>query len=412
MSTAAAAPEPQAQPASPGSSEPRPGGRFAVLQRVAQGELGSLRVLLGLVVIWGIFTIANERFLTATNLVNLSLQIAATGMISIGVVLVLLLGEIDLSVAIVSGLCASIMAVLVEQHGWAAAPGIAAAIAAGALIGLFQGSVVTRFGIPSFVVTLAGLIGWQGALLLVLGDTGTVNITNPTITDLAGKFFTGATAWIIAAVVVALFALSSLDARRRRLRAGLVAATPVVVAVRVAAVALVSFGVVAVLTEDRGVPLALVILIAFVVVFDFIVRRTRFGRHILAVGGNAEAAHRAGIRVDRVRIMVFVLGSALAACGGILLASRLLAVNQSSGGSDLLLLAIAGPVIAGTSLFGGRGTVWSALLGGLVIGSISNGMDLLALPSSTKYMVTGGVLLAAVVVDAAARQRRQRSGRV
>jgi D-xylose transport system permease protein len=411
MSTAAAAPEPQAQPASPGSSEPRP-GRFAVFQRVAQGELGSLRVLLGLVVIWGIFTIANERFLTATNLVNLSLQIAATGMISIGVVLVLLLGEIDLSVAIVSGLCASIMAVLVEQHGWAAAPGIAAAIGAGALIGLFQGGVVTRFGIPSFVVTLAGLIGWQGALLLVLGNTGTVNITNPTITDLAGKFFTGATAWIIAAVVVALFALSSLDARRRRLRAGLVAATPVVVAVRVAAVALVSFGVVAVLTEDRGLPLALVILIAFVVVFDYVVRRTRFGRHILAVGGNAEAARRAGIRVDRVRIMVFVLGSSLAACGGILFASRLLAVNQSSGGSDLLLLAIAGPVIAGTSLFGGRGTVWSALLGGLVIGSISNGMDLLALPSSTKYMVTGGVLLAAVVVDAAARQRRQRTGRV
>ncbi len=412
MSTAAATPEPQAQPASPGSSEPRPGGRFAVFQRVAQGELGSLRVLFGLVVIWGIFTIANDRFLTATNLVNLSLQIAATGMISIGVVLVLLLGEIDLSVAIVSGLCSAIMAVLIEQHGWAAAPGIAAAIVAGMLIGLFQGGVVTRFGIPSFVVTLAGLIGWQGALLLVLGDTGTVNITNPTITDLAGKFFTGATAWIIAAVVVALFALSALDARRRRLRAGLVAATPVVVAVRVAAVALVSFGVVAVLTQDRGLPLALVILIGFVVVFDYVVRRTRFGRHILAVGGNAEAARRAGIHVDRVRIMVFVLGSALAACGGILSASRLLAVNQSSGGSDLLLLAIAGPVIAGTSLFGGRGTVWSALLGGLVIGSISNGMDLLALPSSTKYMVTGGVLLAAGVVDAAARQRRQRSGRV
>ncbi len=412
MSTAAAAPEPQAQPASPGSSEPRPDGRFAVFQRVAQGELGSLRVLFGLVVIWGIFTIANDRFLTATNLVNLSLQIAATGMISIGVVLVLLLGEIDLSVAIVSGLCSAVMAVLIEQHGWAAAPGIAAAIAAGALIGLFQGSVVTRFGIPSFVVTLAGLIGWQGALLLVLGDTGTVNITNPTITDLAGKFFTGATAWIIAAAVVALFALSALDARRRRLRAGLVAATPVVVAVRVAAVALVSFGVVAVLTQDRGLPLALVILIGFVVVFDYVVRRTRFGRHILAVGGNAEAARRAGIHVDRVRIMVLVLGSSLAACGGILSASRLLAVNQSSGGSDLLLLAIAGPVIAGTSLFGGRGTVWSALLGGLVIGSISNGMDLLALPSSTKYMVTGGVLLAAVVVDAAARQRRQRSGRV
>jgi len=409
MSTAAAAPGPDTTPA---AAERPEGGRFAVVQRVAQGELGSLRVLIGLVVIWAIFTIANERFLTATNLVNLALQIAATGMISIGVVLVLLLGEIDLSVAIVSGLCAAIMAVLIEQHGWAAVPGIAAAIAAGAAIGLFQGSVVTRFGIPSFVVTLAGLIGWQGLLLLVLGDTGTVNITNPTITDLAGKFFTGAAAWIIAAVVVALFALASLDARRRRLRAGLVAATPPVVALRVVAVAVVAFGVVAVLTQDRGLPLALVILIAFVVVFDYVVRRTRFGRHMLAVGGNAEAARRAGIRVTRVRVTVFVLASALAACGGILSASRLLAVNQSSGGSDLLLLAIAGPVIAGTSLFGGRGTVWSALLGGLVIGSISNGMDLLALPSSTKYMVTGGVLLAAVVVDAAARQRRQRSGRV
>ncbi|HEX4806162.1 MAG TPA: sugar ABC transporter permease [Conexibacter sp.] len=412
MSTAAATPEPSATPAPAPAPERRPEGRFAVLHRVAQGELGSLRVLIGLVVIWAIFTIANERFLTATNLVNLSLQIAATGMISVGVVLVLLLGEIDLSVAIVSGLCAAIMAVLVEQHGWAAVPGIAVALLAGALIGLFQGSVVTRFGIPSFVVTLAGLIGWQGALLLVLGSTGTVNLTNPAIVELAGDFFKGTTAWIIAAVIVAAFALSSLDARRRRLRAGLVAATPVVVAVRVAAVAVVSFGVVAILDQDRGVPLALVILIAFVVVFDYVVRRTRFGRHVLAVGGNAEAARRAGIRVNRVRVIVFMLASVLAACGGILGASRLLAVNQSSGGSDLLLLAIAGPVIAGTSLFGGRGTVWSALLGGLVIGSISNGMDLLALPSSTKFMVTGGVLLAAVVVDAAARQRRARTGRV
>ncbi|HET6448193.1 MAG TPA: sugar ABC transporter permease [Conexibacter sp.] len=409
MSTAAAAPEPGTTPVAEREQED---SRFAVLQRVAQGELGSLRVLIGLVVIWAIFTLANDRFLTATNLVNLSLQIAATGMISIGVVLVLLLGEIDLSVGIVSGLCAGIMAVLVEQHGWPAVPGIAAAIAAGAAIGLFQGSIVARFGIPSFVVTLAGLIGWQGALLLVLGSTGTVNITNSAIVDLAGTFYSGATAWIIAAVVVALFALSSLDARRRRLRSGLVAATPVVVAVRVAAVALVAFGVVAVLDQDRGLPLALVILVAFVVVFDFVVRRTRFGRHVLALGGNAEAARRAGIRINRVRVTVFVLASSLAACGGILFASRLLAVNQSSGGSDLLLLAIAGPVIAGTSLFGGRGTVWSALLGGLVIGSISNGMDLLALPSSTKYMVTGGVLLAAVVVDAAARQRRQRAGRV
>jgi D-xylose transport system permease protein len=411
MSTAAAAPEPETTGAAVAVGEERE-GRFAVLQRVAQGELGSLRVVLGLVVIWTIFTLANDRFLTSTNLVNLSLQIAATGMISIGVVLVLLLGEIDLSVAIVSGLCAAIMAVLCEQHGWPAVPGIAAGVAAGAAIGLFQGAVVTRFGIPSFVVTLAGLIGWQGALLWVLGDTGTVNITTPAVIDLAGTFFDGPTAWIIAAIVVAAFAAATLNARRRRLAAGLVAATVPVAVGRILAVALVAFGVVAVLTADRGLPLALVILVAFVVVFDYVVRRTRFGRHVLAVGGNAEAARRAGIHVNGVRVAVFVLASSLAACGGILFASRLLAVNQTSGGSDLLLLAIAGPVIAGTSLFGGRGTVWAALLGGLVIGSITNGMDLLALPSSTKYMVTGGVLLAAVVVDAAARQRRQRAGRV
>lgn len=407
MSTAAQ-PAPAPVPAAP----ERPPRLLAMLQRVAQGELGSMRVLIGLIVIWTVFTIANDRFLTSTNLVNLSLQIAATGTISVGVVLVLLLGEIDLSVGIVSGLCAGVMAVLAEQHGWAPVLAIAAAIGVGAAIGLFQGSIVTRFGIPSFVVTLAGLIGWQGALLWVLGDTGTVNITQPAIVDLAGTFFDGATAWILAALVVAGFAGSSLAARRRRLRAGLEAAAPAVIAIRVAAVAAVTFGVVAVLTDDRGVPLALVILVAFVVIFDYIVRRTTFGRHILAVGGNTEAARRAGIAVNRIRVSVFVLASAMAACGGILFASRLLAVNQSSGGSDLLLLAIAGPVIAGTSLFGGRGTVWSALLGGLVIGSISNGMDLLALPSSTKYMVTGGVLLAAVVIDAAARQRRQQAGRV
>lgn len=406
--SAAAQPASDTVPAAPGQ---RP-QRFAMLQRVAQGELGSMRVLLGLIVIWTVFTLANDRFLTSTNLVNLSLQIAATGTISVGVVLVLLLGEIDLSVGIVSGLCAGVMAVLAEQQGWSPYLAILAAIAVGAAIGLFQGGIVTRFGIPSFVVTLAGLIGWQGALLWVLGTTGTVNITQQPIIDLAGTFFDGGTAWLLAAVVTAAFAASSLLARRRRLSAGLVAATTPIIAARVVAVAVVTFGVTAVLTNDRGVPLALVILIGFVVIFDYIVRRTTFGRHVLAVGGNTEAARRAGIPVVRVRVTVFVLASALAACGGILFASRLLAVNQSSGGSDLLLLAIAGPVIAGTSLFGGRGTVWSALLGGLVIGSISNGMDLLALPSSTKYMVTGGVLLAAVVIDAAARQRRQAAGRV
>lgn len=400
------------EPAAGGGGEHPNGSRFGFLQRFAQGELGSLQVILALVVIWTVFTVANDRFLTSTNLVNLALQIAGIGMISVGVVMVLLLGEIDLSVGIVSGLCAAVMAVLNVQHGWDPYLAIAAAIAVGAAIGLFQGTVVTALGIPSFVVTLAGLIGWQGVLLWVLGDTGTVNLTDPKIIGLAGTFYRGATAWILGAIVVVLFGLACVNARRRRLKAGVPAATPLAVALRVIGVAVIVFGVIQVLTNDRGVPLAILILIGTVVIFDYIVRRTTFGRHVLAVGGNEEAARRAGIRVRRIRVAVFMISSVMAACGGILLASRLLAVNQGSGGSDLLLLAIAGPVIAGTSLFGGRGTVWSALLGALVIGSISNGMDLLAFPSSTKNMVTGAVLLAAVVVDALARQRRRQMGRV
>ncbi|ADB53744.1 sugar ABC transporter permease [Conexibacter woesei] len=403
---------PATEPAAGGGGEQPNGSRFGVVQRFAQGELGSLQVILALVVIWTVFTVANDRFLTSTNLVNLALQIAGIGMISVGVVMVLLLGEIDLSVGIVSGLCAAVMAVLNVQHGWDPYLAIAAALVVGAAIGLFQGTIVTALGIPSFVVTLAGLIGWQGVLLWVLGDTGTVNLTDPKIIGLAGTFYRGATAWALGAIVVVLFALACINARRRRVKAGVPAATPLLVALRVIGVAVIVFGVIAVLTDDRGVPLAILILIGTVVIFDYIVRRTTFGRHVLAVGGNEEAARRAGIRVRRIRVAVFMISSVMAACGGILLASRLLAVNQGSGGSDLLLLAIAGPVIAGTSLFGGRGTVWSALLGALVIGSISNGMDLLAFPSSTKNMVTGAVLLAAVVVDALARQRRRQMGRV
>ena len=381
-------------------------------RRLAEGELGSLRVVIVLAVIWTIFTIANDRFLTAVNLTNLTLQIAAVGTISIGVVLVLLLGEIDLSVGAVSGLAAAVMATLSVKQGWGAVPAILAGLVAGAAIGLFQGTIATRLGIPSFVVTLAGLLAWQGALLRVLGDTGTINLTDPGITNLAGKFLADATGWVVAAVVVAAIAGFTLMGRRRRLAAGLEAEPMAVLALRLGAAAAAIFAAVAVVNADRGVPVALLILVGLVVLFDVLVTRTTFGRHIFAVGGNAEAARRAGINVPLVRTVVFVLASTMAAAGGILAASRLLAVNQSSGASDLLLLAIAGPVIAGVSLFGGRGTVWAALLGALVIGSISNGMDLLGLESSVKFMVTGGVLLAAVSLDAIARQRRRAHGRL
>jgi len=381
-------------------------------RRLAEGELGSLRVLIVLAVIWTIFTIANDRFLTAVNLTNLALQIAAVGTISVGVVLVLLLGEIDLSVGAVSGLAAAVTATLSVKSGWGAWPAIAAGLACGAVIGLLQGTVATRLGIPSFVVTLAGLLGWQGALLAVLGNAGTLNIADPSITSLAGTFFSDLAGWLVAAVCIAAIVLSTLGRRRRRLAVGLEVEPAAVIGLRVGASSAAVLIAVAIVNADRGLPLALVILVGLVVVVHGLITRTSFGKHVFAVGGNAEAARRAGINVARVRTIVFVLCSTLAAFGGILAASRLLAVNQSSGSGDLLLLAIAGPVIAGVSLFGGRGSVWGALLGALVIGSIANGMDLLALESSVKFMVTGGVLLAAVALDAVGRQRRQAHGRV
>jgi D-xylose transport system permease protein len=376
------------------------------LRALGRGELGSVRVLVGIAVIWTIFQIANDRFLSAVNLSNLTLQIAATATISIGVVLVLLLGEIDLSVGAVSGLAAGVMAVLSVQHGWPPILGIVAGLGVGLAIGLLNGFMVTTFGIPSFVVTLAGLLAWQGALLFVLGDTGSVNLPPSIITDLTTTFFDPVVGWALGIAGIVAYVASVLLARRRRAAAGLELGPLAGVVVRIAVVAAAIVAAVAILNSDRGVPLAAVIVLALTLVFTFITERTRYGRHIYAVGGNAEAARRAGIRINGLKISVFALASTLAAAGGILAASRLLAVNQQSGTGDVLLLAIAGPVIAGTSLFGGRGFVWSALLGALVIGSISNGMDLLALDSDVKFMITGAVLLGAVTIDAVTQRRR------
>jgi D-xylose transport system permease protein len=396
----------------PATAEKVRAARTETLRRFVQGDLASLRVVVGLAVIWIIFQSQNDRFLSAENLTNLMLQITAVGLISVGIVYVLLLGEIDLSVGAVSGLAAAVMAVLNVQHGWNPYLAIAAGVLVGTTIGLFQGSVFSRFGVPSFVVTLAGLLAWQGALLQVLGSTGSINITDPKITGLANTFYSDAVGWIVAVLVIGAYAAVVVAGHRRRVAAGLAGEGVGPLAIRVGLVAIVALVATAILNSDRGLPLAVLILLGFVVGMEYVVKRTRFGRHIYAVGGNAEAARRAGIRLNGVRLAVFAICSTMAAIGGIMAASRLLAVNQSSGGSDLLLLAIAGPVIAGTSLFGGRGSVWTALLGALVIGSISNGMDLLALSSAVKFMVTGGVLLIAVIVDAIARQQRQAAGRV
>jgi D-xylose transport system permease protein len=299
------------------------------------------------------------------------------------------------------------MAVLIVKHDVSPVLAMLAALATGAAIGLFTGSMITRFRIPSFVITLAGLLLWEGLQLYVLGATGTINLPNDLVTKLTSTFFSPAVGWIIAALAIVCMCGLAYFGRARRQRAGLPADSVRAPVIRLVVVGAAIVAALVIFNKDRGLPLAVVIVVGLALVFVFITEQTRFGRHIFAVGGNAEAARRAGIRIDRVRIIVFVLGSALAAGGGILAASRLLAVNQSSGGSDLLLMAIAGPVIAGTSLFGGRGSVWSALLGALVIGSIANGMDLLSLSASVKFMVTGGVLILAVTLEAATRLRRQ-----
>ena len=316
--------------------------------------------------------------------------------------LVLLLGEIDLSVGAVSGLAASVMAVLSVKEGLAPELAIVAGLLVGTAIGLFNGFIVTFFGIPSFVVTLAGLLGWQGVQLLVLGDTGSINLPpehhhRPHRDLLRPGRSAGRSRSARSPPTRRACCSRAGDAQRAGLEAPPLGST----VIRIGLVAAAIVAAVLILNADRGVPLAAVIVVGLTTIFAFITERTRYGRHIFAVGGNQEAARRAGIRINRIKISVFALASTLAAFGGILAASRLLAVNQQSGSGDVLLLAIAGPVIAGTSLFGGRGFVWSALLGAIVIGSISNGMDLLGLDSDVKFMITGAVLLAAVTIDAA-----------
>src|SRR4051812_32154268 len=284
------------------------GGPLAILAR-----LGSLRVFLVLAVIWVIFQTQNSNFLTSFNLTNLVLQIAGVGTISIGVTLILLLGEIDLSVGAVSGLAAAVMAVLNTKHGWGPIPAIVAGLLVGTAIGALNGFFVTRFNIPSFVVTLAGLLAWQGALLQVLGNTGTINLTNPTIVGLANTFYSKTFGWILAIVVIGTYALSGVLERVRRTRANLAPPSLRNFIIRLVAVAVATIVTVAVLNSDCGIPLAGLIVVGLTAIFVFLTERTKWGRHVYSVGGNAEASRRAGIRVTWLQVSVFMLASTLAA---------------------------------------------------------------------------------------------------
>jgi D-xylose transport system permease protein len=380
---------------------------------VKSGELGSLPIVVGLVIIAIVFQIQNDRFLTASNFVNLIVQTAPYAVIAMGVTFVLLLGEIDLSIGFVSGVGGVLIALLVAPDGneMATAPAMVLCLLAGLGIGLLHGVIITKVGVPSFVVTLAGLLAWNGVVLLLIGSRGTVILQNDFVIGLANDFMAPGLAWILVVACVALYAGVQLVRLRSRQKAGLANDPLLIVGLRIAALAVVLAIVVAVANEDRGIPYVGLVVGGLFIFWTYVLNRTRFGRHVYAVGGNQEASRRAGINVDRVKIACFMICSAMAVLGGIILASRLRSVDTNTGGGQALLYPIAAAVIGGTSLFGGRGTMKAALLGALVMISIDNGLGLLGLSSGTKFVVTGGVLLLAVTVDSISRRGRAQSGR-
>jgi D-xylose transport system permease protein len=378
------------------------------------GDVGVMPVVVGLIIIVAFFYSQNSNFLTAGNFTNLMVQMAGVTTIAIGVVFVLLLGEIDLSIGYVSGIAGVVVAKLQLPDGSWEVKGVAAiviAVIVTALIGLFQGSFVAIIGVPSFVVTLAGLLFWQGVILYSIGDQGVIVIDDSLINNVANYFFSDTAGYLIAAVAVALFALSTLLGVFSRRRHGIYSDNMVVVALELIGFAVVAFGVIWWANKERGFPVAFLLVIVLLVFWTWVAERTTFGRHVYAVGGNAEAARRAGINVRNIRIIVFMISGAMAGLGGVIFASRLNSVDLNAGGGTILLDAIAAAVIGGTSLFGGRGRVISALMGSLVIATVANGIDLLGYSSAIKFMVTGAILLAAVTLDAVSRRRLQQAGR-
>jgi D-xylose transport system permease protein len=385
-----------------------------IWENLKGGNLGSLPVAVGLTFIVVLFGFTAQNFFTAVNFNNIVVQMAGVTMLAYGVVFVLLLGEIDLSIAFLSGIVGVAVAKFQEPGSGHHLPGIwpiVVALLIGIAIGAFQGSFVALIGVPSFVVTLAGLLAWQGFVQREIGAAGPIIIQNHWINDTASYFFPknwGWAMWLVASLAyVGSVALGVVSKRRH----GVAIRYPYLVAAKAIGIPAAAAVVVAISNHDRGVPLAGVIILLFLLLWTFIAKRTTFGRHVYAVGGNAEAARRAGINVARIRIIVFMISGFMAGVGGIILAGNLQSVGPDQGSGTLLLDSISAAVIGGTSLFGGRGEVRAALLGSAVIATISNGLFILGYQPGTIFIITGCILLAAVTLDTLARRRQAKTGR-
>src|SRR5882757_8375880 len=385
----------------------------AFVERVRSGDLGSLPVIAGLIIIWTVFTSLNPVFLSANNLVNLLFDCSTVGVISLGIVCVLMVGQIDLSVGSMSGFASALVGMLWVNHGWPVLLAIVAAIAVGALVGAIYALLLNRLGMPSFVATLAGLLAILGMQLYVLGATGSINLPyDSTLVNLGQLIIIpAAVSYLLALAPGAVMMLLGLRTRERRRASNLSAPSVGSLLVRSLAITVLLEAVVAYLNQGRGVPLMFGVFLGLAVAMDYALKRTRWGRSMNAVGGNHEAARRAGINVSAIYMSAFVLCASFAALGGVLTAARLASASQQAGSGDVNLNAIAAAVIGGTSLFGGRGSAYSAVLGIIVIQSIASGLTLLDLSSSLRYMITGGVLAIAVVVDSLARRSRLSHGR-
>ena len=406
------------------SAQQQPSGVMGLWRKtvdnVKSGNLGVLPIVLGLIFIVVFFSFKATNFFTATNFVNIIIQMAGTAMLAYGVVFVLLLGEIDLSISYVAGIGALTVAELQLPGSGHQINGLLAmlcAVIVCAAIGLGQGSIVAYVGVPSFVVTLAGYLVWQGVILQRLEQPGSIIIQDRWINYTASYFFSHIAGWLIAALVTGLYLISAVVTFVSHRRAKIANKNVGLTIAKVLGVAAASFGVVAICNHayvqgnPLGLPLSGVIVVAFLIVLTFLAKRTTFGRHVYAVGGNAEAARRAGINVQRIRIIVFMISAAMAACGGIILAANVNSVDLNFGGGTLLLNSIAAAVIGGVSLFGGRGEVRGAFLGALLIATVSNGLNTAGYATGTIYIVTGVILLLAVTIDTIARRLQVRSGR-